>query len=78
MNLKHANWALEETARREGVSYDTVVNSIEEAVSDAIERCIQQGDETTLARIRQIPCAGNTPTALEIVAYMCDRVCELQ
>ena len=70
MNLKKARRALRAVAKRQGLSEREVVAAIEPAIAQAY----RQGDGKILAQWEKIPCAGDMPTAYELVAYLSERV----
>lgn len=58
----------------EEVAYETVIKNIEDAIDDAIATCVQNNDEVALAMWGQIPCVGDIPTPLELLAYLGEKV----
>ena len=73
-DIERARKALEETARKEGVSYETVIRNVENAIAEAIAKCQRNGDELLLSVWREIPCVGNVPSPVELVAYLGDKI----
>lgn len=57
---------LNKVARRNGVSLDTVINEIELAIAAGMSST----DPTAQIFWRSVPCAGERPTAAELVEYI--------
>jgi len=74
LNIEKARRALEETARREGVTYDTLIKHIEYSISEAILSCQKSNNVSALAVWKEIPCVGDVPTPLELVAFLSERI----
>ena len=70
MDRHRAQRALEETARRNGISTEQVIAEIEEAIAEAVSQAQREGNRSILACWDQIPCEGDVPNAYELVAYI--------
>ena len=69
-----ARKALEEVARRDGITLEEVVYEIEDCIAEAIENCKQQNNKVALRKWASIPRTGETPNAFELVAYIGNKV----
>lgn len=65
MDQCRAIYALKQTARMHGVSYEYICREIEDAINCAID----SADAHRQAMWNQIPRKGDRPTAVEVVAY---------
>ncbi len=74
MNTQKARFALKKVAEREGVSMEQVTEDIEAAILEAIRHSYSQNDMAAIAAWQRIPCKGERPTALELVAYLAEQV----
>ncbi len=63
MNTDRANHALEKLARQKGLPVESVIAEIESAIAQTAA-----GQSREL--FRKIPCAGELPTAPEMIAYI--------
>ena len=70
MDTERARRALEETARRQGITLEEVVFEIEEAIETAISQARREKNEQILAQWEKIPCEGEKPNAFELLAYI--------
>lgn len=70
MELELARESIAKIAEQEGVSEEKVIAEIEAAMAEAIKRVHSDGDMRRIAMWEAIPCAGETPTAVEFVAFM--------
>ncbi|MBQ7001324.1 MAG: hypothetical protein IJN67_09820 [Oscillospiraceae bacterium] len=77
MDMRQAKKAIQETARRYGVSEKSVVQRIEACILDAVERAKEKGDTATLREWKAMSSSGGIPTAYEAVAYMGDKVSKM-
>lgn len=77
-DLSAAYQALEKVAEMEGISVETVVGNIEEAIAAAIKTSKERHDQQTLERWAQIPCSGDVPDAFELVAYLGEKLYQEQ
>lgn len=66
MNITKAQCALERTAQMNGVSVNQVYKEIEIAISEAME----SNDKHVQAMWAKIPCSGDRPTPVELVAFL--------
>lgn len=66
--------AIREVAGKEGVTVDCVVRDMELAIREAWLRAKRNDDRAALSAWAEIPCEGALPTALELVAYLGERV----
>ncbi len=63
MDIQMANHALEKLAKQKGLPVESVIAEIESAIAQAAA-----GQSREL--FRNIPCAGELPTAPEMIAYI--------
>ncbi len=62
--------ALLQVAEENGVSLNEVITEIESAIRDAVEQAIRDNNLEALAMWAQIPCQGEYPSAVELIAYI--------
>ena len=62
--------ALLQTAKHEGVPYGTVIANIEEVIHEAYTQALKDNNQSVLDAWHAIPCKGDLPTPLELVAYL--------
>lgn len=74
MDTERARRALEETARRQGITLEEVFFEIEEAIETAISQARREKNEQILAQWEKIPCRGPVPDAYELLAYIGEKV----
>lgn len=72
-NMLKAYRAIQEVAGREGVSVEQVFRSIEEVISQSYSEALEKKDLSRLDAWHEIPCKGQLPTPLELVAYLGER-----
>ena len=77
MDMWHARKAIQETARRHGVSEKIVVQKIEECIQDAFMRAREKGDAVALREWEAMTASGGLPTAYEAVVYLSDKVSKM-
>ena len=65
---------LQQVAREQGVTVETVIREINVSIYDAYTRAHASGDTEALKRWEQIPCSGELPDALEFLEYMGGRL----
>ena len=65
-----AYYALTEIAKRENISVENVIQSIDEAILDAYSGAIAHGDTAAISAWANIPCKDTVPTAIELIAYL--------
>ena len=70
MNMERAHRALEETARRHGITKEQVAAEIEETIAQVLARARKENDREILRQWEKIPCRGDVPDAYELVAYL--------
>ena len=70
MSLDKARRAIEETARREGITAEQVRQEIQKAIDRAF---YNPSNALTSYRIRQIPCKGERPTPEEFIVYVAEQ-----
>ena len=66
--------ALRQVAKKEGISVQQVILDIEEAITEAYFTAKKEDDQPVLERWNAIPSKGEIPTALELVAYLGDKL----
>jgi len=64
----------EELAQREGVTYEEIVQDIEDAIEEAIRNSYRTGNAKAIALWNMIPCEGDRPNAYEFMAYIGEKV----
>ncbi len=69
-DLLKARMALQEVARREGVSLEEVVREIEVCIAEGMENCRRENNTAALDEWAAIPRAGEVPTPCELLAYL--------
>jgi len=70
MNIGKAEKALEQIAKKEGVSIDTVRKEIQHAICTAR----QSSDPKIQTAWRAVPCKGKIPTPEELILYIAKRI----
>ena len=68
MNMLTANQAIEQTARKYGVSYEEVYREIELAIAEAMK----SSDTKSRKLWDGIPCQGSVPTPIELIEFLRD------
>lgn len=76
MDTERARRALEETARRQGLTLEEVVSEIEEAIETAILQAKREKNDRILSQWEKIPCKGERPNAYEVLVYIGEKVME--
>ena len=66
----NAYYALRQVAKKEGISVQQVIQEIDVVIGEAYSAAKKGKDLEVLARWDLIPCKGEIPTALELVAYL--------
>lgn len=74
MDTRKAYKALREVAKREGKPVAYVIAHIDRAIAEAIRTAEYNSDEVALKQWRMISANGDSPTALELVAYLAKKV----
>lgn len=74
MEYTAAKKAFEELAKREGVTYEEIVQEIEDAIEAAIRNAYRTGNAKAIALWHLIPCEGERPNAFEFMTYMGEKV----
>lgn len=69
MDNKVAYDALVQVAKQRGVPVEKVIEEIEAAIRIGYDQAKKDNDRKALARWRDVPSAGEIPTAVELVAY---------
>ena len=72
--MDRARRALEETARRQGITLEEVVAEIEAAIEAAISQARRERNDQILAQWEKIPSEGERPNAYEVLIYIGERV----
>lgn len=62
--------ALLKVAQNNGVSLEEVIKEIEIGIQDAIETAKKENNQAILDKWKNIPCAGDSPTAVELITYI--------
>jgi len=70
MDTKRAYNILCEVAKQNGVTVEKVIADIDHAIEVAISTARKNNDRRTLMAWSKIQCAGDKPTALEVVACL--------
>lgn len=70
MNKRKAQKAIQEVAKRNGVTEQEVVEEIEAAITQAYRASIQSHNQEAIALWERVPKAGEVPTAYELVAFL--------
>lgn len=70
MERKKAQRAIKYVARKYGVSESEVVKEIEDTIAETLETIRRENNYEAMAKWQKIPCAGEVPTAYELVAYL--------
>lgn len=66
MDTLAAKRAIKHIANQQGTSFEEIVREIDLAIDEAIKA----SDDAALERWSQIPCCGERPTAVELIAYI--------
>jgi len=74
VNKKNAKKALQELAKRKGISVDIVRGEIEAAIAAAYEN----SDPDIQPFWRSVPHRGKLPTPEETIAFIADIICKIQ
>ena len=74
MENLHAYAALLQVAQNNGTSLEEVVAEIESFITDAITTATTEQNQQVLNRWKEIPCAGEFPTAAELITYICTQL----
>lgn len=74
MELESVRESIKMVAEKEGISEERVIFEIEAAMAEARKSVYADGDKRKIAMWEAVPCVGETPTAAEFVAFMCDVV----
>ena len=69
MDKQRAYRALQETARKRGVSVEEVIAEIDKAIAQAMKNCENDNNTNAMNIWKMIPCEGEVPTAVEVVAF---------
>lgn len=68
MSILSAKQAMEQTAKKHGVTYEEVYREIEAAIAEAMET-----ENTEVRAIwADIPCQGAIPTPIELIEFLRD------
>ncbi len=62
--------ALLQVAQNNGTSLDAVVAQIEDMINEAIASAEKTNNQAVLNKWKAIPCAGEPPTAAELITYI--------
>ncbi len=68
--IRRATNALNEVARNHGITLDEVRKEIDDAIAEA-RSC---PDPIVQAKWKEIPCAGEVPTAEEVMVYVLEKM----
>ena len=74
MDTKKAYLSLCQVAKNRGISVQLVIDEIERAINESIEKAERENDRRALDAWRMIPCAADRPTALKLVSCLGQRV----
>ena len=74
MNTKRAYRVLEEIARNNQTTVLEVIRDIEQGINETIDQAIKENNVVVLNAWKQIPCAGERPTATELIVYIGERL----
>ena len=62
--------ALRKVAQMEGITVQQVIRNIDDAIREAYSSAKDENNQEVLKRWKEVPCEGELPTALELVAYL--------
>lgn len=74
MEMESVRRALQETARRHGVTEEQVVLEIESAIEAAISQAGKEGNQKVLDQWEKMKCKDRYPNAYELVAYIGEKI----
>lgn len=74
MDTKRAHRVLQEVARNNGNTVEEVIRDIEMGIKETIDEAIKENNTVVLNKWKKIPCIGSQPTAVELVAYLGERM----
>lgn len=74
MNTEKAYKVLQKVARQKGITVEQVIHDIDFAIADAWERSNQENNIAAIQEWQNIPSVGSVPTAVELVAYLGEKV----
>lgn len=66
--------ALIQVAQNNGTSLETVIAEIESFIAEAIANAEKTRNQAVLDKWKAIPCAGECPTATELIAYISSQI----
>lgn len=70
MDIEKAYKTLEEVARRKFTTVEVVIAEIDAAIAEAISTATNTRNINVLNAWKKIPCVGEVPTAVELVACL--------
>ena len=70
MENSQAYNALLQVAERNGTSLENVIHEIESSIREAIDTAKRENNQLALNKWKEIPCAGEYPSAVELITYI--------
>lgn len=74
MEHTQAYKALLQVARENGTTLENVIAEIESGIREAIATAKRENNQAALDKWKDIPCAGEYPTAPELITYVGNQV----